>query len=485
VRLGEKFQVTGKWCSFVAVAANDKEISRGKTLSKIPTAGHEDGKCTRPSYLFITCEKFDADYLLVLQDFDFDSFLAQDDEGIDNFNFDTSGFLDEEELGEKFDAIGSNTRFAAKKRKSAVREGIPTYARASAHGFSVQRRGKSSDRNLSSSSRVRQQPPAFGTQQVQQQMQQQQAQASPFGGFGGSRGRGGSAFGSSSSQARSGGLFGAQAALAEGAAPDPFYGGGISPSSFSSPAPEAVAGYYAAGASNPMQNNSGITGNQNLQDYQMQMMLLEQQNKKRLMMARQETDETAIQGRSAASPFSPSSTTSPPQAAGLFGNAANIMQQQPLSITSPRSFGRAPAPPGQHMMGRVLPRSPQPFDVGGGSTTVPEPTKPVNYTTKWSNKPSTEKVLALIELQEFEGTWPEGNEEIKAILGFQIPHAPNQVDAKAWITLLVVGFLELKNAAEEGTWGMVVEKARDWLAANVPTGLEELEKAAVDLVSKN
>ena len=27
VRLGEQFQVAGKWCSFVAVAANDKEIA--------------------------------------------------------------------------------------------------------------------------------------------------------------------------------------------------------------------------------------------------------------------------------------------------------------------------------------------------------------------------------------------------------------------------------------------------------------------------
>jgi len=34
----------------------------------------------------------------VLQDFDFDSFLHQDGEGADNFNFDTSGFLDSGEI---------------------------------------------------------------------------------------------------------------------------------------------------------------------------------------------------------------------------------------------------------------------------------------------------------------------------------------------------------------------------------------------------
>jgi hypothetical protein len=35
----------------------------------------------------------------VLQDFDFDSFLHQDGEGVDSFNFDTSGFLDGGEIG--------------------------------------------------------------------------------------------------------------------------------------------------------------------------------------------------------------------------------------------------------------------------------------------------------------------------------------------------------------------------------------------------
>lgn len=35
----------------------------------------------------------------VLQDFDFDSFLHQDGEGVDNFNFDTSGFLEDGGIG--------------------------------------------------------------------------------------------------------------------------------------------------------------------------------------------------------------------------------------------------------------------------------------------------------------------------------------------------------------------------------------------------
>jgi hypothetical protein len=35
----------------------------------------------------------------VLQDFDFDSFLHNDADGNDNFNFDTSQFLDASEIG--------------------------------------------------------------------------------------------------------------------------------------------------------------------------------------------------------------------------------------------------------------------------------------------------------------------------------------------------------------------------------------------------
>jgi hypothetical protein len=35
----------------------------------------------------------------VLQDFDFDSFLHNDGEGVDNFNFDTTGFGLEGEIG--------------------------------------------------------------------------------------------------------------------------------------------------------------------------------------------------------------------------------------------------------------------------------------------------------------------------------------------------------------------------------------------------
>ncbi|KAK4695746.1 hypothetical protein P7C71_g2060, partial [Lecanoromycetidae sp. Uapishka_2] len=51
------------------------------------------------------------------------------------------------------------------------------------------------------------------------------------------------------------------------------------------------------GAPPPNGANSGAGGNHALQDYQMQLMLLEQQNKKRLLMARQEQDTIGGNGR--------------------------------------------------------------------------------------------------------------------------------------------------------------------------------------------
>ena len=55
------------------------------------------------------------------------------------------------------------------------------------------------------------------------------------------------------------------------------------------------------------------------------------------------------------------------------------------------------------------------------------------------------------------------------------------------LTLLVVKFLEDKCADEEGTWALVVEKARGWLVGlgQDQAALEELEKKALEIVQKS
>jgi Vault protein inter-alpha-trypsin domain/von Willebrand factor type A domain len=103
----------------------------------------------------------------------------------------------------------------------------------------------------------------------------------------------------------------------------------------------------------------------------------------------------------------------------------------------------------------------------------------------WKTKSTTEKVLALISLQDFEGWWPANNKEVADIMGFEIPKSLVGGDQKAWVTMLVVCFLEQRMGSEEGTWELVVEKARGWLASNVLTGLQHLEKEAVETLKRN
>jgi hypothetical protein len=102
----------------------------------------------------------------------------------------------------------------------------------------------------------------------------------------------------------------------------------------------------------------------------------------------------------------------------------------------------------------------------------------------WTSESESEKVLALIALQDFEGSWPY-DKEVGQIMGFEIPQRPKGGEQKVWVTLLVVCFLEQKMSGEEGTWGLVVEKARGWLEGSGDMDLEDLEENAKAFVIKN
>jgi len=94
------------------------------------------------------------------------------------------------------------------------------------------------------------------------------------------------------------------------------------------------------------------------------------------------------------------------------------------------------------------------------------------------------KVHALIALQSFHGAWPSSAVgEISAILGMPVGECPREgVQRDVWITLLVVRYLELC-MSEEGTWSLVVEKARGWLGEVLGMeALEGLEREAAKLI---
>lgn len=96
------------------------------------------------------------------------------------------------------------------------------------------------------------------------------------------------------------------------------------------------------------------------------------------------------------------------------------------------------------------------------------------------------KVLALIDLQSFDGSWDANDKSVASILEFEIlrPGLPKVIDNDVWITMLVVKFLEDSIPEEKNVWCLVVEKARRYVRARWDTigdlaSLEEMAGAAV------
>ncbi|KAF4635477.1 hypothetical protein G7Y89_g2626 [Cudoniella acicularis] len=119
-----------------------------------------------------------------------------------------------------------------------------------------------------------------------------------------------------------------------------------------------------------------------------------------------------------------------------------------------------------------------------GSEEEEEVSKGRGESEGWSTKTPIEKLHGFIALQNFDGSWPADDDEISAILGLPVGENPQGGDKSVWVTLIIVCFLEMKMAEEEGTWGMVVEKARGWLEGCGPMDLEDLEKQASEVVKK-
>ena len=102
--------------------------------------------------------------------------------------------------------------------------------------------------------------------------------------------------------------------------------------------------------------------------------------------------------------------------------------------------------------------------------------------------PNPTKVLALIDLQHFNGVWNTDSENrLLDILEFKILRPPQvSVSDEAWVTMLVVRFLEEMMSEEEDVWGLVVEKARGYIRGCLENGgdLQLLEEIAGLVVRK-
>ena len=143
-------------------------------------------------------------------------------------------------------------------------------------------------------------------------------------------------------------------------------------------------------------------------------------------------------------------------------------------------------------LGEVPPSPLPPFRRGGGeekrSTELPRELS------------DSDKVLALISRQDFDGWW-EPSRALADVIGIQeeVLEAPKQAttmknkkkmkdkngkeeQGKVWTTVVVVVFLEENMQTERDVWDLVVDKARAWLAIQAAFDVATLMKHALEIV---
>ena len=90
-------------------------------------------------------------------------------------------------------------------------------------------------------------------------------------------------------------------------------------------------------------------------------------------------------------------------------------------------------------------------------------------TVDYKGMNDSDKVLAVIDLQDFEGWW-DISDALVQITGLAREEFEKKkkmgMDGqtmKFWVTSLVLVFLETDAPAEKGVWELIVEKARGWV----------------------
>ncbi|VUC27565.1 unnamed protein product [Clonostachys rosea] len=240
-----------------------------------------------------------------------------------------------------------------------------------------------------------------------------------------------------------------------------------------------------------LRENVGHSSNHALTDYQMQIMLLEQQNKKRSMMARQEPDHNAgnVPHQNAAPIAPPLNNFGGPAPAMMFtqpvagfemyeglntvGNTDDVLNdfdfdsflhdgnEDGESFNIKEAFASTP---GQNV---GLPQAPAFVNKGG---IQPSPNNQGLDTGGLS------RLNSLVSLQTFAGSWI-WNHNLEQVLGISPDHfiglhLPDSVASHAQrdeiiATACAIAFLSKKFSAEKGSWEMLVEKADRWLHVQI------------------
>lgn len=174
-----------------------------------------------------------------------------------------------------------------------------------------------------------------------------------------------------------------------------------------------------------------------------------------------------------------------PQSGGLFGNPF----RPPIQVSSifgpssaSMSLNAATPQQGSRLFGSIS------SNTWDNSSPAPAPAATVPRTLQ-------DKVHALITIQQSNGSWlASAAAEIATIFGWDCMDwegkSGDGQDGRGgmrWVTLLVLCWLEEKAGDEGEVWGLVVEKARDWLmeSGDASSDLVELERKARNEVKRH
>lgn len=177
----------------------------------------------------------------------------------------------------------------------------------------------------------------------------------------------------------------------------------------------------------PVQTN-GAGGNHALQDYQMQLMLLEQQNKKRLLMARQEHDSgprpEGQQGMPGATGFAPVMSPQGSRSGPSPGPNDQIKRGTPKMGASVLPGGGSPMPDGSMPQGRESPaamnyNSQMPQEVYQMKMEGMRP--PPSSHPRFNQQPMTQEQMEAVRANQMGGGWAP--QQRQAPMMPQIPQA--------------------------------------------------------------